>query len=237
MTSGKIWRRGRRRKRVQTCFLPKTPPPPTLILFPPSLVPFARGLRNETKKMSVYTSPPPHPPQRTGNPAPIFSSLDMAMVGYGPRITPKKKEKLVGLVGWFVSFPYSFINHRHFFFLMFWWFGVLSSNCSFAFFVHLQLSWYSVYTGSFSQCSDFLRFCDFCEFVEKNKQEKKKLQGMFCVAYELWLIANVENIGDVLVPVWSLYDRLVDILHLRERRSDGSVSKSFERDISKSFEP
>lgn len=59
---------------------------------------------------------------------------------------------------------------------------------------------------------------------------------MFCVAYELWLIANVENIGDVLVPVWSLYDRLVDILHLRER-SDGSVSKSFERDISKSFEP
>lgn len=109
--------KGKKEKEGSDLFLAKNaPPPPTLILFPPSLVPFARGLRNETKKMSVYTSPPPHPPQRTGNPAPIFSSLDMAMVGYGPRITPKKKEKLVGLVGWFVSFPYSFINHRHFFF-------------------------------------------------------------------------------------------------------------------------
>lgn len=30
----------------------------------------------------------------------------------------------------------------------------------------------------------FCDFCDFCEFVEKNKQEGKKVQGMFCVVYE-----------------------------------------------------
>lgn len=90
---------GKRGFRLVSC--QKRPPPPTLILFPPSLVPFARGLRNETKKMSVYASPPPHPPQRTGNPAPIFPSLDMAMVGYGPRITPKKKKK--NLLGWLVG--------------------------------------------------------------------------------------------------------------------------------------
>lgn len=238
MTSGKIWRRGRRRKRVQTCFLPKTPPPPQLSFFFP-LPLFLSPEVYETKRKKCPSIHPPLPTPPNGRETPHPSSLLSIWLWWGTaRGSLQKKKK--NLLGWLVgSFLFRIASSIivTFFFLMFWWFGVLSSNCSFAFFVHLQLSWYSVYTGSFSQCSDFLRFCDFCEFVEKNKQEKKKLQGMFCVAYELWLIANVENIGDVLVPVWSLYDRLVDILHLRERRSDGSVSKSFERDISKSFEP
>lgn len=73
--------------------------------------------------MSVYTRPPSPPPATDG---PIFPSLDIAGYGRGS-LQKKKKEKLVGLVGWFVSFPYSFINHRHFFYFFFdiWCFGDL----------------------------------------------------------------------------------------------------------------
>lgn len=234
---GRYEERGRRKKRVQACFLPKTPPPPNSHSFSPFPCSFRQRFTKRNEKNVRLCIPPSPPPATDGKPRTHLPFSRYSGVRPADHSKKKKKNLLGWLVGSFLFRIASSIIVTFFFFLMFWWFGVLSSNCSFAFFVHLQLSWYSVYTGSFSQCSDFLRFCDFCEFVEKNKQEKKKLQGMFCVAYEMWLIANVENIGDVLVPVWSLYDRLVDILHLRERRSDGSVSKSFERDISKSFEP
>lgn len=122
MTKGKKEKEG-----LDLFFFAKNAPPLTLILFPPSLVPFARGLRNETKrkKMSVYTRPPFPPPATDG---PIFPSLDIA--GYG-RGSLQKKKKRKNLLGWLVgSFLFRIASSIIvIFFIFFLIFGVLVIWC------------------------------------------------------------------------------------------------------------
>lgn len=185
--------KGKKEKEGSDLFLPKSPPPP-----PSSLVPFARGLRNETKKnVRLYTPPLPTPSNgRTHLPFSRYS-------GVRPRITPKKKKKkkLVGLVGWFVSFPYSFINHRHFFFFFYLVFCRVIVLLPF-------LYTYSFLDIVFTQVTspnapNFLRFfAIFANLLKRINKKEKSYKECFVLCTSLWLIANVENIGDVLVPVW-----------------------------------
>lgn len=136
MTKGKKEKEG-----SDLFFCKKRPPPsPSLSFFFPLPLFLSPEVyetkRNETKrkKMSVYTRPPFPPPATDG---PIFPSLDIAGYGRGSLQKKKKRKNLLGwLVGSFLFRIASSIIVTFFFFF----FGVLSSNCSFAFFVHLQLS-------------------------------------------------------------------------------------------------
>lgn len=50
---------------------------------------------------------------------------------------------------------------------------------------------------------NFLRFfAIFANLLKRINKKEKRYKECFVLCTSLWLIANVENIGDVLVPVW-----------------------------------
>lgn len=91
---------------------------------------------------------------------------------------------------------------------MFWRFGDLVFGV--LVFCRVIVLLLSLYTYSFldivftqvtsPNAPNFLRF--FANLLKRINKEEKSYKECFVLCTSLWLIANVENIGDVLVPVW-----------------------------------